>query len=314
MSLTRGRALAAIAGAPFALSAAAAAQTSATVRIGSVVSDLGLETYISVDNGFYTRAGVNVEVTNFTNSGPIVQAVAGGALDAGPADMIQVANAAQHGVPLAFFAGGGLYSSKAPILGMCVAKNSPLKTAKDLEGLTIALGALKSITEGAVSEWLRVNGVDLSKTKFFLLSFPEMLPALQRGTISAALIGEPFLSAARGEVNVIGYPYDVVGSSFYISSWFASRDWLARDPDTARRFIQATYETARYANAHRADTALTLVKYAKLDIERVRAMSRSAYATSLDAKLMQPALDIAARYKLIERPMTATDLIMRLPA
>jgi hypothetical protein len=43
-------------------------------------------------------------------------------------------------------------------------------------------------------------------------------------------------------------------------------------------------------------------------------MNRTAYATSLDTKLMQPALDIAARYKLIDRPMAAADLITRLPA
>ena len=45
-------------------------------------------------------------------------------------------------------------------------KSRPAKAAKDLEGGTIALVALKSITEAAVRDWLRMNGADLTKIKF----------------------------------------------------------------------------------------------------------------------------------------------------
>jgi hypothetical protein len=34
-------------------------------------------------------------------------------------------------------------------------------------------------------------------------------------------------------------------------------------------------------------------------------------ATSLDPKLMQPVIDLAAKYKLIEKPVNAADLIYK---
>jgi hypothetical protein len=56
-----------------------------------------------------------------------------------------------------------------------------------------------------------------------------------------------------------------------------------------------------------------LVNYAKLDLERVRAMNRTTYATSLDIRAMQPVLDIAVRYSLIAKPTPASDLVVRIP-
>ena len=43
-------------------------------------------------------------------------------------------------------------------------------------------------------------------------------------------------------------------------------------------------------------------------------MNRTRYATSLDPKLMQPVLDVALKYQLIEKPLNAADLMVKLPA
>ncbi len=81
-----------------------------------------------------------------------------------------------------------------------------------------------------------------------------------------------------------------------------------------RRLATALYDTARWANGHHDETAPILAKYAKLDLARIRAMNRTRYATSLDPKLMQPVLDIALRYNLLEKPKSpAADLIARIP-
>jgi hypothetical protein len=43
--------------------------------------------------------------------------------------------------------------------------------------------ALKSISEAAVREWLRVNGEDHGKIKFFELPYSEMRPVSLRGPL-----------------------------------------------------------------------------------------------------------------------------------
>ena len=287
------------------------AQSGPAIRLGGSATDLYVEPFIALDGEFFAKAGLNVEVMALANGGAIAAAIAGGALDAGLADAIQVANGVNRGLPFAFFAGSGLYSSDAPILALCVAKNGPVKGAKDLDGQTVAIVALKSITEAAVREWLRANGADLTKIKFLEMPYGEMASALGRGTVGAAFIGEPFLSAAKNDVRLLGRSYDAVAPSFYISCWFGSREWIGRNPEVVRKLTRAIYDAARWANGHHNETASILAKYSKLDVEKIRAMNRTRYATSLEPKLMQPVLDIALRYQLIEKPVAVGDLIVQ---
>jgi NitT/TauT family transport system substrate-binding protein len=308
MTLTRGAFLAGSAAAPL-MAGAAFAQTLPLVRIGCNATDLYLQPYIAQDNGFFERAGLSATIEPFANGAANATAVIAGAVDTGPADMIQIANAHNRGIPLAFFAGSGVYSSRQPTIQLCVAKNSTLKNPKELEGGTIAVVALKSLTEAGMREWLRQNGVDPTRVKLFELPYAEMSAALARGTVSAAFLGEPFLTAAKADVRIIGSPNDSVASTFYLSAWFARREWIAANAATLRKLRQAFYDSARWANVHHADTAGTLAKYAKVEPELTRTMNRIGYATSLDPKLMQPVLDIALRYGLIEKAVTAQELI-----
>ena len=225
--------------------------------------------------------------------------------------MIQLATAVLHGVPFGFFAGAALYASDSPTTVLCVAKSSPVKTAKDFEGQTIGVVALTSQSAVATTEWLRANGADTSTIKMYELPFPTMAAAIEHGTVAAALIGEPFFNFARDQIRVFAKPFDIIAKSFYIGAWFANRDWARSNAEVLRRFSGAVYETARWANAHQGDTLQILSKVTKIEIERVRTMNRIEWATSLDPKLMQPVLDIAAKYKLIDRPVAATDLMLK---
>jgi NitT/TauT family transport system substrate-binding protein len=257
----------------------------------------------------FKRAGLDVEVQTFSNASQIIQACAGGSVDIGLADMIQIANAVEQGLPYRFFAGAGLYTSSAPTTVLCVAKDSPVKTAKDLNGQTVAVVALSSISSLSVQQWLKANGADIATIKIFELPFAAMTPALQHGTVAAAFLAEPFLSAAKDDVRWLGKAYDAIAKQFYIAAWFASKDWLTANPAVAKRLQTSVYDLARWANANHDQTAVILSKYSKLDVDRINAMARAVFATSLSPSLMQPVLDIAAQYNLIKQPIAARMLM-----
>lgn len=299
-----------------ALLAAAAATAPAfgqtpRIRIGAATTESYSEPFFGLDSGIFARAGLDVEILAFSNAGQIVQAAAAGAVDVGLADMIQIAHAVNHGLPYGFFAGGSLYSTDAPTTILCVAKNGTVQTAKDLEGQTVGVVALTSISSLAVQEWLRRNGADPSLVHLFEMPSPTMAPAVTRGTVSAAFISEPMLSSAKADVRWLGKAYDAIAKHFYISAWFASRDWIAKSPAVASRLQQAVYATARWANTHHDGSAPILAKYSKIELESIRSMTRATFATSLDPRMMQPVLDLAARYQLIEKPVDARNLILQ---
>ena len=305
--MKRARALA-LAGGLVALPRLAGAQTLTPVRIGFAATDIGSQPWYGKELGIFARHGIDAQLSTFNNSQAISNAAAAGAIDTGAADMIQMANGYLHGVPFAFYAGAAIYSSAQPTLELRVMKDSPFQKATDLEGKAVGVIALNSISSLSVQEWVRQGGADLTKVKIFEMPFPTMLPGLERGTVAAALISEPFLTSSYPQTRLLAKTYDTVAKEFYVTAWFASRDWLKKSPEVTRNFTAAVYETARWLNARHPESASMLATLTKLPVESIRAMRRAEFGTTLDPKLMQPVLDIGARYKAIERPVAAADL------
>lgn len=310
MQLRRSRFIALLAASSAAAARPARAQTP-TVRMGAVPSDSYAEPYDGLDGGFFARAGLNVKVTSFASGGQITSAVAGGALDVGLADPIQVGEGYLHGVGFGYFAGGMEYSTDAPTSQLCVLKAGPVKTAKDLVGQTLGVFGLRSMPVFATRAWLANNGVDADGVKFVELPPSAMVPAIVRGTIAAGVVVEPELSTVS-DVGVVPLAkvYDACANYFYINSWFAMRDWLAKNADTARKLVQAVYGTAGWANTHHAETLPILSKYAKMEPDKIAKMTRATFDTALDPKKLEPPIALAAKYHVFDKPLTAEQLIV----
>ena len=306
---SRRHLIALAAAAPAAAPGFLRAQTPA-VRLGCAANDTYAETLFAIDGGFFGRAGVAVEPTMFTNAQAMVTAAAGNAIDVGMADVIQIGNAINRGVPLGVIASGAIYEKSNPTTMLCVAQDGPVRGARDLAGQTVAVVSLAAFGAISVQEWLRQNGVDPKSVKLLEMPFAPMAAALTRGTVAAALIGEPFLSAARGDVRLLADTYPAIANTFYVAVSFAPREWIAHNRDTARRFVRAVYDAGRWANGHHDDSAVMLAKYAKLDVDRVRAMSRAVFATTPpDRRLMQPILDVGLAYGFMTKGLSAAEMI-----
>jgi len=282
------------------------------LRVGSVPADTYAGGFYALDLGLFDKAGLSVEIFPFTNGAAMAAAAAGGSIDAGVGDAIELANGISRGLPFAVIAGGGLYSTNAPTTTLCIAKSSPVVRAADLEGQNIAVVSIVSLSSVAVKSWLTQNGADITKVRFVEMPFPQMPSALARGAIAGACLSEPIMSdATAADAKVFGKVYDAIAKLFLISDWFTTRDWLAKNPDVAKRFVGAVYDAARWANAHHDDSAAILAKYSKVDVDRIKRMNRCTYATDLQPAMIQPVLDTAFKYKALATATSAASMIVK---
>jgi ABC-type nitrate/sulfonate/bicarbonate transport system substrate-binding protein len=289
--------------------APAVAQSGPVIRVGYTINDSGLEPVYAQEQGMFKAAGLNVELIPLQSVSRIAEALTTGAVDVGLIDCLQVANAILHGLPLAIFAGNVVFSKDSPTLVLVTEKSSAFRTAKDLENQTVGVVQLKSLSSSATQEWLRLNGADPAKVKFYELPFPDMNTALQRGVIAAACQGEPFLTAAKSEQRQLGVPFEAIGKAFYVNIYAATRPWLTANTAIARKLAQTFYDAGRWANGHRADSAAIESRYTKLPLETARTMARNTFSTSFDPSLIAPVLDLGDRYQLTPRLTTAAELI-----
>ena len=283
-----------------------------TLKIGATANDTFAQAYYAQDMGFFTKAGLNVEILTFTNGASVSTAVASGAADIGVSNPVGLANAVSHGIPFVLIAGGGLYNTAAPTTVLCVGKDSAIKTPKDFVGQTIAVSALKDLTDLARSEYLAKNGVDPASVKAIELPFSEMGAACERGTVAGAIISEPSLSASlgKGQTRVFAKVFDDLAPHFLISTWFSTRDWYTKNPSLAKRYATVMADTATWANANHDQSAAILARYSKITLATMHAMTRATYATSLNPQYIDPLLQLSAKAKLTDKLVTLSSMMM----
>jgi len=194
------------------------ARAEGPLRVMTLPIDQGAQCFYAQDLGMFKKAGLDaqVSVTNFGTQ--VAAAVAGGSIEIGQSNIMSLAAAFAQGLPFALIAGAGLYSSAKPTSMMIVAKNSPLKTAKDLNGKTVAVNGLKSITQISVQAWADQNGGNSQSIKFVEMPFVEMEGALMSGRIDMALLADPNATTllAGGHTRPFGKAFDAIGKEFLI--------------------------------------------------------------------------------------------------
>lgn len=281
-----------------------------TIRVLAVPIDLFAGGYFAVDQGFFKAAGLDVQITTLANGGAAATALAGGSGDIAVTNLVSVGTAVEHGLPLTVIAGAGLYSTHSPTTAICVTKTSPLKTARDLEGKTVAVAGLDDLATIAFKKWLTENGADYKNVHLIELRYPQMIAGLTAGRIDAAMLTEPWQTLARdGADRLYAKPLDSIAPEFNIGVWVTTRAWALAHPDLVQRFAGAIYAAAKWANAHQDQSALILAKYAKSDPKMIGGMIRAIQATDLTPAHVQPPLDAAYTFGLLNKPMSASDLI-----
>jgi len=240
----------------------------------------------------------------------MVAGILGGSLDVGGGNPLPLAQARERGLAFVYIAPGYLYDAADPPGSMLVVPaGSPLHSAKDLDGKTIALTSLASIDRIAAAMWLDRHGGDTGSMKFVEIPPSAMSEAVASGRVDAAMIGQPALGAAldAGRVRGFARAYDAIGKHVMVTGWFTTAEWAAKHADEARRFQRAINAAAAWAVQHPEAAAQVLEKELNISVAR----AHEYHARSLDPSLFQPILDGAVRYKLLAAPLDARELIFK---
>lgn len=288
----------------------AAAQTAAPiVRVGATAIDACGVAYYGAENGMFLNAGINVQVTTLNNGASIMAAVSSGDLDVGMTNTPQLAVAISRGIPFQMIAPASLYSRKDADPNLVVAKDSTVKSARDLVDATIGVSSLGDFNQLSVVGWFDANKVPHDRVKFVELKFGEMGAALARGTVQAAILTEPAKSDAlrAGQIRDLADTYITIAPEIATIVWFSTKPWLQKNADLAKKLVAEIYTIAKWANANPRDTAVILAKVAKMDPAVIATMLRRIYATANDRRYVEAILTLAGRYGMLAHPLTFED-------
>jgi NitT/TauT family transport system substrate-binding protein len=290
---------------------AAGAQTARTaITISAVAPTDTLPFYYAIREGLFEKAGFDLTVIPSTSGATSILAVSGGAAQFGYGNAVSVTQAFLKGLPIQIAFPGGAYDTNAPNAQIAVAADSPVRTAKELEGKTLSVTGLHDLLSLGARAWLDKNGVDTANVKFVEIAPAAMAAALTQKRIDAAVMYEPFLSAALagGTVRTIGKPYDAIAPHFMPSVWFGNTTWMTEHREATMRLAQVMFQAQAYTNAHYEELIPLIADFSKLSPETLRKTPVVKVFPTLQPPMLQPLLDTAVKYKELSRPVRAQEL------
>lgn len=294
---------------PMAASRAGRAADGAPLRCATGTIDSATAFFCAQETGLFQKAGVPVTAITSSNGAATAAAVISGSLDIGNMNVLSLVQAYEKGLPLTMIAANQIYLSEAPSIELLVPKDSPLTAARDLNGKTIATGVLNGIGHLALVAWLDKTGVDLKSVRIVEIAFPVMPTALASHRVDAAVIAEPDLSVAKRDARAFAKVYDGIGPRYLISCWSAHRDWVAKNTDLVHRFSLALQQAAVWANHNQDRTAEITARRLNVPVDAVRSAVRAVFAESNRAGLLQPVIDVAAKYGFLGQLIRADGVI-----
>jgi NitT/TauT family transport system substrate-binding protein len=226
--------------------------------------------YAAIDQGYFQKAGIDIEVVTASGGAALVPALTAGSIQISLNNMVSILQAVEQGIKLRIVAPGTAMPASPPdITPLVVAKDGPVHAAKDLEGRTVAVNNLNNIVWLYVRAYLDKNGVDLAKVRFVEVPFPQMQAALLSGRVDAVAITEPFTTMAKESAKtvVLGYPYTQVQPNLQSAVFTAMDGWVENNRPVLDRFIGAYRQGIDFINSNRGNESVVRIisGYTKMD-------------------------------------------------
>lgn len=279
----------------------AVGQAPTALRMASAPDEDVIGALWGIEGGGFRKVGLDVQIQRANSGAAVAAAVAGGSLEVGKSSLISLLAARNRGLPFVLIAPSGIYTAENPVVALVVAKNSPFKTGKDLNGKVLGVPALNDLNAIAMQAWIDKNGGDSSTAKFLELITSAIPDAIASGRIDGGNIGSPTLdiALADGKVRILGRSFTAIAPRFMQACYFASTDYIAKNRDVVNRFRRVIAESAAYANDHHEQMAPVIAKFTGMEAKVIAAQPKQLVGTVIDLKLIQPLVDAAKKYKAV---------------
>lgn len=281
------------------------------VNIASALQDDVAPALYGASSGIFARHGLDVRVQPAQSGGAAASAVAGGSLQFAKSGPISLIAGHARGVPFTVVAPSRISTPERPLGQLLVRADSPIKTGKDCNGKIFAGSALNDFNALIALQWIDLNGGDWHSIKLVEVPAPLVIPAIIEGRIDAASAENPVLydALATGKIRALANPFDSVGKHYIASCWFTSKDLVAKQPDIVRRFVAGLHEATVYAYAHPTEMATSLAPFLHDDVAKLQKMGLSPVGLNLDGRDLQPVVDIAFKFGIIDKSFDARELV-----
>lgn len=282
---------------------------------GVAASMSSLDLLIGIKQGFFEDEGLNVTTTPSATGAAGVTALINGEIQVALGGLSGTITAASQGIPVVFVSGGiaDTKSDEGSWYGTLVAKDSGIKSFKDLEGKKVAINSLNCCWDFWTREAVVADGGDDSKVQLVQLPFAQQAQALESGQVDAITTQQPFAKQAElkgfvsiGDPAAIAYDDPENGNTDY----FMAKSFVDDHPDVVKRWRSALQKSADYANANPDAVREAAVSIASLDPDLVKAAPVPNFVVDIDTDAIKKESGWLEKYGVIPKAASIDDMVV----
>jgi NitT/TauT family transport system substrate-binding protein len=268
--------------------------------------------YLGIDKGFFKEEGLQVTPKQAQGGAALIPAVLSGDMQFAYVNNTSVVLAQSKGLPVQVVANGNDEATDVANANSTVVtrKGSPIKKPADLAGKTIAVNTLNNVGDMTIKASLERHGVDVSGLKFLELPFPDMMPALERGSVDAVWLVTPFTeTAAQAGAQVVLRPFYETKPGLSIASYMTSKKYAAQNPKVVAAFARAMDKSEQYAQAHEDELRAAVSKFTTIPDAVLKVMPLPEFSTELPRDSLELTAELMAKYKMVDKAPKVEDLL-----
>lgn len=294
--------------------AAEASEPQALVAGVIPVTDIG-PVFMAQQNGLFEGNGFDLTLQKAGSSTEIIQAMQSGQVQVGYGGTTGVFQAVEGGVDLVIIAA----ASSTPedpdqgINDLLVTADSPLRSAKDLEGKKVAVNAPGGYTQLLADIAIKADGGDPKKVQYVQMAVPDQPAALESGAIDSFVAGEPFGTLGREEkgFGTLANPFEYLSDHAVVAGvWYALRSEVEAHPEYYEKVVETIDAANTYALENDAELRENIAEFTGIDpalAERIRLGTYGKYPLTVEN--LEPIADWSLELGYITKPVEFDSLI-----
>lgn len=268
--------------------------------------------YLGVRRGIFRDHGLDVALQQFPGGAAIVPSVIAGRTQFGFSNVVSLLEGRDKGVPLISVAGAGSSTGDTlrDVAAVLVKENSPIFSARDLVGKTVAINSWNNIGDTMIKMAVRKDGGDDWKVRFVTMPFPEMPSQLAAGTVDAVWTAEPFRSLIlHSGGRALPVDFTALYPKVQVVQYFTTEQLQRNNPALVAAFVNAVKESMTYSMAHLDEVHQILGTYTKITPADAARIVLPVWSPALDVRSTTAVGEAAYTFGTLFRPPDVAGLL-----
>jgi NitT/TauT family transport system substrate-binding protein len=284
-----------------------------TVKVGTApISDFG-QIFVAQAEGYFAKAGLNVETTTVSSGPEGIAAVKGGSLDITYSAALPMFLSTAQGLGLSFLGPGDEQAPGHWVSQLAVSANSPYTSEAQVLAQGKKIGMIGSSSPDAIALDLKLAQMHVAATSVPIVSLPvpDLLTALTTSEVNSSIPQGPFLpmGLANHSIRVLDPAFEsILGAVVPTGGYVATAAWIKSNATAAAAFDKAISQATQYIDANPASATAIINAATKTPAAIAKLVVFPQFVSRLSDASLQAQIDQAHTVGILAAKVSASSL------